>query len=53
MFPNCSEIGDSGVTKGKKHHKVVGSAGTMDSWGCGDQSSDGYEIRGNRWAVKN
>jgi len=44
---------DSGVTKVKKHHKVVGSAGAMDSWGGGDQSSDGYEIRGNRWAVKN
>jgi hypothetical protein len=44
---------DSGVTKGKKHHKVVGSAGAMDSWGGGDQSSDGYEIRGHRWAVKN
>jgi hypothetical protein len=44
---------DSGVTKGKKHHRVVSSTAAMDSWGGGDQASDGYEIRGRRWAVKN
>jgi len=43
---------DSGVTKGKKHRRVVSSAATADSWGGGDQASDGYEIRGRRWAVK-
>ncbi|CAN6276602.1 unnamed protein product [Urochloa humidicola] len=44
---------DSGVTKGKKHHRVGSSAAAMDSWGGGDHASDGYEIRGRRWAVKN
>ncbi|KAL6652224.1 hypothetical protein ACP70R_011149 [Stipagrostis hirtigluma subsp. patula] len=44
---------DSGVTKGKKHRRVVSSAAPVDSWGGADQTSDGYEIRGRRWAIKN
>lgn len=43
---------DSGVTKGKKHRRVLSSAAPVDSWEGGDQASDGYEIRGRRWAVK-
>jgi hypothetical protein len=43
---------DSGVTKGKKHRRIVSTAAAVDSWGGGDQASDGYEIRGRRWAVK-
>jgi len=43
---------DSGVTKGRKYRRVVSSVTAVDSWGGGDQASDGYEIRGRRWAVK-
>jgi hypothetical protein len=44
---------DSGVLKGKKHRRIVSSAAAADSWGGGDKTPDGYEIRGRRWAVKN
>uniref|UniRef100_A0A0D9W882 Uncharacterized protein n=1 Tax=Leersia perrieri TaxID=77586 RepID=A0A0D9W882_9ORYZ len=44
---------DSGVTKGKKHRRAVSTVAAVDSWGGGDLASDGYEIRGRRWAVKN
>ncbi|KAM3388803.1 hypothetical protein ACQJBY_011128 [Aegilops geniculata] len=44
---------DSGVLKGKKQRRVVSTVATTDSWGGGDKTPDGYEIRGRRWAVKN
>jgi hypothetical protein len=44
---------DSGFTKGKKHRRAVSTVAAADSWGGGDLASDGYEIRGRRWAVKN
>ncbi|VAH50475.1 unnamed protein product [Triticum turgidum subsp. durum] len=44
---------DSGVLKGKKHRRVVNTVAAADSWGGGDKTPDGYEIRGRRWAVKN
>ncbi|VAH35224.1 unnamed protein product [Triticum turgidum subsp. durum] len=44
---------DSGVLKGKKQRRVVSTVATADSWGGGDKTPDGYEIRGRRWAVKN
>uniref|UniRef100_A0A0E0H4C3 Uncharacterized protein n=1 Tax=Oryza nivara TaxID=4536 RepID=A0A0E0H4C3_ORYNI len=41
---------DSGFTKGKKHRRAVSTVAAADSWGGGDLASDGYEIRGRRWA---
>uniref|UniRef100_A0A0E0KTX8 Uncharacterized protein n=1 Tax=Oryza punctata TaxID=4537 RepID=A0A0E0KTX8_ORYPU len=44
---------DSGFTKGKKHRRTVSTVVAVDSWEGDDLASDGYEIRGRRWAVKN
>ncbi|KAL5207914.1 hypothetical protein ABZP36_032349 [Zizania latifolia] len=48
----CGSASDSGISRGKRHHRDISSGGVVDSWEGSDQTSDGYVIRGRRWEIK-
>ena len=47
-------ISDSGVSRGKKHHRRKSGYTSAESGGesSSDQSYGGYQIRGRRWLTK-
>ena len=45
-------ISDSGVARGKKHHRKSGYTSAESGGESSDQSYGGYQIRGQRWVTK-